>query len=63
MIKEGTLILYQMISNEFGPLVGLSLTIKTNFSWTVSYRGQIVPLEHCMLLQNTPSSINSGIKT
>lgn len=59
-MHQGTLSLYQTVSTETGLVIGLSLMIKADFSWTVSYRNQLVPLEHCLLLQSAPTSINSG---
>ena len=60
MIQEEYLSIYQCTPTEVGPVIGLSVTIKEDFTWILSYRHQLVPREHCGLLENVPISINSG---
>jgi len=38
-----------------------SLTIREDFSWVVSYKGETINPLHCDLLKNIPSLLNSGI--
>ena len=38
-----------------------SLTIREDFSWVVSYKGETVNPLHCDLLKNIPLLLNSGI--
>ena len=62
-VKDGVLSIYQLHVSENGPAVTLSLTIKQDFSWIICYQNQPVILQHLQsvsLLQNIPSSINSG---
>ena len=44
------------------PIVtGLSvLNIKADFTWILNYHYQLVPQEHCSLLENLAISISSG---
>ena len=59
-IHGGNLTLYQLSTKENGPIIGLSLMIKEDYSWIVSYRNEVVSTECCVLLQNTPAFIDSG---
>jgi len=49
-----------MVTKEASPVVGLSLVIKSDFSWAVTYCNQAVPVEHCTILQKVPVHIKSG---
>jgi len=59
-IHGGNLTLYQLASTEIGPVVGLSLVVKADYSWVVSYRNEMVSPVNCVLLQSTPTFIDSG---
>ena len=59
MIQKESLSIYQCIATETGPVIGLALTIKGDFTWILSYRAQVIPQEYCGLLENIPISINS----
>ena len=50
------------ISDQGPPEYTFAVTIQENFSWIVYYRGQLVNIEYCMLLQKMPSNINSGMQ-
>jgi len=54
------LTLYQLSNTKTGPIIGLSLMVKKEYSWIVSHRNEIVSTENCALLQNIPAFINSG---
>jgi len=59
-IHEDNLTLYKLASTETGPVVGLSLMVKADYSWVVSYRNEMVSPVNCVLLQSTPTFIGSG---
>lgn len=60
MFQKESLSIYQCIATETGSVISFSLTINQDFTWTLSYRNQVVPQDHCALLESTPISINSG---
>lgn len=60
LVQKESLSFYQLITTETGPVVGLSLVIKSDYSWAVSYRNHVVSVEHCAMLQKIPSLINLG---
>jgi len=41
-VQQERLSIYQLITPETGPVVGLSLVIEPDYSWAVSYRNEIV---------------------
>jgi len=59
-MREDNLTLYQLSNTKTGPIIGLSLIVKKEYSWIFSYRNEIVSTENCALLQNIPAFINSG---
>ena len=59
-MEKETLCFHQLITSEAGRVVGLSLVIKSDYSWAVSYRNEIVSVEHCTMLKKIPLHINSG---
>ena len=59
-IKNGTLIFYKLEVSSAGPEVTLSMTVNSDFSWTVSYRGQLVSREDCGILRSAPPEVNTG---
>ena len=60
-MQAGMLHIYQLAINEIGLVKGISLSIKEDFSWTLSYRSQPVNPEQCSLLEDMPSLVNSGL--
>ena len=60
-MQAGMLHIYQLATNEIGLVIGVSLSIKEDFSWILSCRSQPVSPEHCSLLEDTPSLLNSGL--
>jgi len=52
--------LYQLTQTEAGPVIGLSLMIKADYSWVVRHKNDVVSHENCLLLRNSPAFINSG---
>ena len=60
MIQKQSLSIYQCNAIETGPVIGFALTIKEDFTWMLSYRTQVVPQDHCGLLESIPISIDSG---
>ena len=59
-IKTGMLIIYKLEVSSTGPEVTLSMTVASDFSWTVSYRGQHVSQENCSILRSAPLEVNTG---
>ena len=53
--------LYQIHSQGANLIVTNVVTIMTDLSLFVSYRGMVVDPQHCGILCNTPSSVNSGM--
>jgi len=62
-VQQERLSIYQLITPETGPVFGLSLVIEPDYLWTISYRNEIVSIEHCSILQKMPSLIDTGKKT
>ena len=60
-MKAGMLHIYQLAITKIGLVIGVSLSIKEDFSWTLSCRSQPVNPEQCSLLEDTPSLLNSGL--
>ena len=60
-MKAGMLHIYQLAITKIGLVIGVSLSIKEDFSWTLSCRNQPVNPEQCSLLEDTPSLLNSGL--
>ena len=59
-IKTGMLVIYKLEVSSTGPEVTLSMTVASDFSWIISYRGQHVSQENCSILRSTPSEVNTG---
>ena len=53
--------LYQIHSQGANLIVTNVITIMTDLSLFVSYRGMVVDPQQCGILCNTPSSVNSGM--
>ena len=49
-----------LILSKTGPEGTLSMTVASDFSWIVSYRGQHVSRENCRILRSAPSEVNTG---
>ena len=63
LLQQERLNIYRLITPETGPVVGSSLVIKPDYSWAVSYRNDVVSIEHCSMLQKIPSLIDTGKET
>ena len=50
----------KLCSTDKGLAVTLSLTVKDDFSWDLSYKGDSVP-QSCQYLQGLPFLVDSGI--
>lgn len=61
-MQGGLLSLYQLVPTELRPVVGLSLVIREDFTWSVSHRDILVPVQHCTILQDIPSMLDSGMQ-
>ena len=59
--SNGQLSIFQVQSFEHGPEVMLSVMIKENFSWAVSYHKQLINPECSNILKSIPSELNSGM--
>jgi len=60
-IHLDTISIYQVVYNQIGPVIGLSLSSMKDFSWILRYRGYFVLVDQCSLLQDIPSVLNSGM--
>jgi len=60
-VKNKTLCIYKVDLFDYGPEIMLSVTIKENFSWLVSFRKQHVNRESSSILRNMPSEMDSGM--
>ena len=59
-VKNEMLFIYKLEVSSKGPEVTLSVTVASDFSWTVSYRGQHISRENCSILRSAPSEVNTG---
>ena len=60
-IQGRTLVIYKLAFFKTGPEVTLSITVKEDFTWTVSYRRHVINREFCTLLSGLPSETNTGM--
>ena len=60
-VQAAMLHIYQLAITEVGLMIGISLSINDDFTWTLSCRSHPVNPEHCSLLGDMPSLLNSGL--
>lgn len=60
LCDDNQISIYRLGTFEHGCEVLTSLTIKANFSWTLSYKKQIVNPENSSVIKDTPQFLNSG---
>lgn len=59
--RENMLTLYELsrLDSNTGPVVAKSIKLKSDFSWTVTYKGHLVS-HQSQVLYNLPSVRNTG---
>ena len=59
--NDEVLCLYKLSTCAAGIEVSFCFTIKNDFSWQLSYRGQLIESSRCPLLHDFPKIANTGI--